>query len=429
MDPVQQEKMQTSPSSGLHYGWIIFIVGFLVEGGALGLARFGYSMILPGMLADPHLHLSPAQTGLIASANMIGYTISALVAGFLASRYGPKVIIIIGLVWVALTMAATGLATGASTVALARFLTGLGSAAAHISGMGLLVAWFSTRRRGMATGFFVGGTGLGLFLNGWTVPLINGIYLDVGWRYNWYLLGLIAAAVAILAAVLLRNSPAEKNLLPIGEVPGAQTPAKPANGGKQKSESVSIGNIIKIKGVPMLTIMYFCFGFSYIIVSTYMVTFLVQEAHCSQALAGHIWSIVGLISIISGLIWGMISDRFGRRNILATVFLLQAVCYLLLQARFTDGFLLWLAPMMFGLVAWSIPGMVAATCGDISDPKRAPAVLGFATFIYSIGQVLGPTTAGYIKAATGSFGWAFLLAAGLAVLGAIFASRIMMPRN
>jgi len=421
MDPVRREQIQPSRGGGLHYGWFILVTGILVVGGALGLARFGFGMILPAM--QQGLGLNHEQTGFIASANMFGYFISALGAGLLASRFGPRVIIVIGLLWVGLTMAATGLANGMYTAALARFLTGVGSAGANVAIMGLAAAWFSARRRGMATGFLVGGSGLGIAVTGWTVPLINSIYLDAGWRYNWFLLGAIAVVTAVLAALVLRNSPAEKKLAPIGEIPGARA----AGGGDKKSASAGIKDILKIKGVFPLAAMYFCFGFSYIITATYMVTFLVEELGCSQELAGHIWGITGMMGVGSGLMWGVLSDRLGRRSMLVTIFLIQACCYLLLQARFTDGFLLWLPAMLFGLTAWSIPGLAASCCGDLSDARRAPAVLGFVTFVFGLGQVLGPASAGYIKEFTGSFAWAFVLAAAVAVSGALFSSRIIIP--
>lgn len=412
-------------SRRLHYGWAILLTGILVVGGALGLARFGYGMILPSM--QQGLGLTHDQTGFIASANLFGYFISALGAGLLASRFGPRVVITLGLLWVGLTMAATGLVNGPYSAALVRFLTGVGSAGANVAVMGLAAAWFAARRRGMAMGFLVGGSGLGIAVTGWTVPLVNGVYLGAGWRYNWFLLGAMAILVALAAWLVLRNSPAEKGLAPIGETRGGEPDAgfmKHA----QNNAAPGVGDIIKIKGVFPLSALYFCFGFSYIITATYLVTYLVEELGCSQDLAGQIWSTAGMLGIGSGLVWGMLSDRLGRRSMLVTVFLIQAGCYLLLQARLTDGFLLWLPAILFGLTApGSIPGLAASCCGDLSDARRAPAVLGFITFIFGLGQVLGPAAAGYIKEFTGSFACAFVLAAAVAVSGALFSSRLQVP--
>mgnify|MGYP000459972198 CR=1 FL=1 len=174
------ELTQKKRGKRLHYGWAILVTGILVVGGALGLARFGFGMILPSM--QQGLGLTHNQTGFIASANMFGYFISALGAGLLASRFGPRVIIALGLLWAGLTMVATGLVNDPYSAALVRFLTGIGSAGANVSVMGLAAAWFAASRRGMATGFLVGGSGLGIFFTGWAIPQVNSMYPEEAWR-------------------------------------------------------------------------------------------------------------------------------------------------------------------------------------------------------------------------------------------------------
>lgn len=418
-------QLKLSQVRGIHYGWAILAVGVLVVAGALGLARFGYGMILPSM--QQGLGLTHEQTGFIASANMFGYFISALAAGLLASRFGPRVIIVLGLFWVGLTMAATGLVNGADTAALVRFLTGMGSAGANVAMMGLAAAWFGASRRGMAMGILVGGSGLAIAFTGWVIPQMNLVYLDAGWRYSWLIMGAIACLLASLAWMVLHNHPSEKNLTAIGENPKTFSIVEPGS----TTTAPRLADLLKLRGVVPLAALYFCFGFSYIITATYLVTFLVEEIGCTQELAGRIWSITGILGISSGVIWGMLSDRLGRRPVLITVFMIQAACYLLLQARFTEGFMLWLPALMYGLTAWSTPGLAASCCGDIGDAKRAPAVLGMITFIFGLGQVLGPMAAGFIRECTGSFAGAFILAAAVAVTGALFSSRLItfIPRD
>ena len=74
--------------SSWHYAWYILAVGTLVVFGALGLARFGYTMVLPAM--QMALGLSNAQAGGLATANLAGYLLLAVAGGALASRHGPR---------------------------------------------------------------------------------------------------------------------------------------------------------------------------------------------------------------------------------------------------------------------------------------------------------------------------------------------------
>jgi MFS family permease len=61
---------------------------------------------------------------------------------------------------------------------------------------------------------------------------------------------------------------------------------------------------------------------------------------------------------------------------------------------------------------------MGATCGDLLGAQLAPAALGFITVFFGIGQAVGPSAAGYLADALGTFTLAFWLAAGMALLGA-----------
>ncbi|MDZ7596826.1 MAG: YbfB/YjiJ family MFS transporter [Desulfobacterales bacterium] len=72
----------------MHYGWIIFATGALVLFACLGLTRFAYTMLLPGMQAG--LGLAYDRMGSIATANFIGYLLAVRLTPALLSRLGPR---------------------------------------------------------------------------------------------------------------------------------------------------------------------------------------------------------------------------------------------------------------------------------------------------------------------------------------------------
>jgi len=74
--------------------------------------------------------------------------------------------------------------------------------------------------------------------------------------------------------------------------------------------------------------------------------------------------------------------------------------------------------VLFGLSAWSIPAIMAAAAPDYVGTRLAPAGLGFITIIFGIGQAAGPPIAGRLADWTGSFAVAYLLASGMALVGA-----------
>ena len=62
--------------SALHYGWVILVLATLVAFGALGLARFGYSIVLPAM--QVHLGMDNTQAGVLAAVHVVGYLVASL---------------------------------------------------------------------------------------------------------------------------------------------------------------------------------------------------------------------------------------------------------------------------------------------------------------------------------------------------------------
>lgn len=218
-----------------HYGYVILLVGILTVTGALGFARFGYTTILPSMKAG--LGLTNAQMGFIATANLVGYTVFSLLGGFLASRYGPRLIIAYSMFLAGATMVLTGLSRGFAAALFFRFATGLGSAGSNIPVMGLVSAWFAPRRRGMAAGFQVGGSGVALVVTGFLVPRLIAARPVDGWRVSWFVLGGLVVVLGVLSYLFLRNSPAEKGLLPVGAAGGPVPPERAGAGEKRGSSA------------------------------------------------------------------------------------------------------------------------------------------------------------------------------------------------
>jgi MFS family permease len=395
-------------ASPFHYAWLILAAGTLVVFGALGLARFGYTMVLPAM--QQGLGLSNTQAGALATVNLIGYLVLSVLGGALAARYGPRIVITVGLTVAAAGMLLTGLANSFATAAVWRVVTGIGSGASNVPAMGLLAAWFVQRRRGMAAGIGVTGSSLALILLGLLVPHVLSAYGWNGWRICWFIFAGITLGLAVLAFTILRNCPSELGLLPMGATGESTTITA-------KVRELNWGRVYRSGVVWHLGLIYVAYGFSYIIYMTFFTKYLIAEGGYTQESAGRLFMLMGWLSLLCGLIWGSVSDRLGRKTALVIVYIIHSVAFGL--------FALWPSPpgfiisaVLFGLSAWSIPAIMAATCGDLLGPRLAPAGLGFVTLFFGVGQAAGPAVAGIVADASHSISPALLLAAGVALLGA-----------
>jgi len=404
----------SSASRRLHYAWIVLGMGTLAIYGALGMARFGYTALLPSMQTG--LALDNTQAGLLATANLVGYLALSAMGGALAAHYGPRRVASLGLLLAGLGMLGTGTAQSLASAVLWRAITGVGSGAANISVLGMVGAWFAARRRGLASGIAVAGSSIGLITVGPLVPAILATRGEGGWRLCWLILGAITLVLALASALVLRNRPAELGLPPLGATAADPPPAPSA-------EPLHWGRVYRAAPIWHLGLVYVAFGFSYIIYMTFFSKRLIAEGEYTSQAAGALFMLMGWFSLACGLLWGTLSDRIGRKRALVMVYLIHAVAFGLFALWPTPaGFTL--SAILFGLSAWSIPAIMAATCGDVLGPRLAPAALGFITLFFGVGQALGPTVAGAIADATGSFFGPYLLAAGVALLGAAGAAML-----
>lgn len=396
----------------VRHEFVMLVLIVLAVFGGLGLGRFGYTSILPAM--QDGLRLTNTQTGALQSWNLVGYLLTVVVAGLLAARYGPRVVIASALFVAATGLLVTGLVPSFEGARVGRFLAGVGGAGGNVPAMGLVSAWFGARRRGLASGAAVGGSSLGLMVTGPLVPFILVRYGAAGWRVAWYACGGMALAVGFLCAWLLRNRPEERGTTPLGET-DAERHDRTAG---DRRPTLAWASVWRSRALWHLAVIYFAFGFSYVIYATFFIRYLVGEGGVTLKDAGLLWLQIGVVSVASGFIWGGLSDRWGRRMALVSVFVLQGTAFLVFGL--TPAWpVVYLSAALFAITAWSVPALMAASAGDMFGARLAPAAIGLVTFVMGVGQAIGPYAAGRIADATASFGPAFVTAGCVALaLGA-----------
>lgn len=414
-DTVNMTKTEHNLTSGVHYGIWILIVGMLTIFGCIGLGRFAMGMILHTM--GEELALSNTLLGIIVSANFFGYLTSTMVCGALAVKFGPRAVIGVAMILVAIGMGVAGVANGFLTAFIAQLLIGLGAGGSNIPTLGLIAKWYAEKVRGTANGLLTIGSGLGFALAGILVPSMIAAYGNSGWRSSWFTLGGMVVVVALLGITLNRNDPSEKGLDPIGNSEADVHKPRP---------HVSIREIYASRVLWELGFIYSMFGFSYVVFTTFFATYLVEHQGFGEAQAGKVWMLVGLVSIGSGFLWGLLSDKLGRRNTLIMVYALQGV-FLLMIALANNPLLIIIDAVLYALTLWSVPSIMSATCADYVGHEFAPAALGMVTVFFGVGQMMSPWISGYLSDMTHNFAMPFFMSAAAGTTGSIL--TLLLPKR
>ena len=396
-----------------HYGWIIVATGALILFACLGLARYAYTMLLPGMSAG--LGLSYDRMGFISTGNFAGYFLSVLLAPRLLRYFSPRQTIVAGLLLISSCMLALSRSHDYALIIVLYTLIGIGGGFANIPLMTIVPRWFRSKERGKAIGLVIGGNGAAIVFAGILVPVLNRVGGGEGWRSGWLVLGLLSLMVTGVAGLLLRNSPGEMGLEPVGvAVPVVAADLLPREHPGDRRVLLYLG------------FLYLIFGATFMVFGTFIVTTMVKEFGLSEARAGLYLSWVGLFSTVSGVAFGALSDCIGRKWGLALVFAVQSVAYGVVGFT-TAGEGLRVAIILYGLALFAIPTIMTAAVADYFGLARAASTFATVTLFFAIGQTLGPGSAGLIARASGTFTTAYGLAAFLTVSAAVGACFLPPP--
>lgn len=104
-------------------------------------------------------------------------------------------------------------------------------------------------------------------------------------------------------------------------------------------------------------------------------------------------SMNGMMQLGGGLVSGVLSDKFGSKNLLLLSFASSALCYLL-QAQATDMTMLYVSqlPTVFQHAFMG----AAAFITDRTRPKDRAYMLGFNSVAYGVGMLFGPVLGGWL---------------------------------
>ena len=377
------------------YAWVILVVAVFINL-VTQVGRNAYSVTGPD-LSDA-LSLSYGQLGFLLTSYSVLLMAGAFAFGALASRYGARLIVAGGALVGAAAMVGIGLSENFAVAVVASGVLGLSSAAATTPVMGMLASWFSTERRGAAAGLAAAGGGVSFIVIGAITPeLVDRNPVD-GWRHTWWALAVISGVIGLIALALLREQPGGRSL--------------PTRG---------ISNwpieVYKNRMVWTVAAVAFCAGASIGLYTTFFGVFL-KEHGVSVATTGWLFQLIGVLSIISGIVWGYGSDRIGRRMGFLLSFVAFAVgSIIFLQVNELAGFVV--SSILVGFTIRAAYTICAASAGDYVPHRFSPAAFGLMGVGAGFGQALGPYIGGEIGDVTGDIGWAYILAIGAAAAGAV----------
>ncbi|WP_029059877.1 YbfB/YjiJ family MFS transporter [Stappia stellulata] len=367
---------------------------------AMGIGRFALTPILPAMSGG--IPLSASQAGMIASANFLGYLLGAL-AAMSVSRSAVHAGFRASLLASVGTTAAMAMNDGPVFLAFMRFLGGVVSAGVLVFSSTLVLERLARMNRAGLAALHFAGVGVGIALS---AVLVGGLARGgIAWQGQWIGSGALAALLCAGAWICL--------VLP--DEPLARQAAE-AGAAQQSSRRAARPSPALVR----LAAAYALFGIGYVVTATFL-TSILRAAPTLAVYETPAWAAVGLSAAASVWIWGRVAARLGGMRAFSLACAMEAVgvAASVLVPGVSGAAL---AAVLLGGTFMGITslGLVEARRLSGGDPKT---VLGLMTACFGLGQMLGPTLAGYAADLTGSFFWPSLCAASLLVVAALLTLR------
>jgi len=346
----------------------------------------------------------------ISIAFAIFHTISCIpiiIAGKLQDYIQPKYVIFGGSVMYGIGMLGVGYVTSLNQLYFFYGVLGGISMGTIYSGVVPNLVRFFPDHRGLASGILAAGVGSGALLWAPVAALMIKSYTVLP---TFKTLGILYLVALCLLSLLIKTAPADYT--PEGWTPSVRN---------QKSLSVAD----KSWSQMLLDPLYYCLAAVYI---TGGIAGLMIVAHASpilQSVAGFTavaaGSYVGVLAIFNSCGragWGFISDKIGR---MPSILMIYAIL---------GGAMLWLATSSFAVVVpvlvvgscfGGFMGMIAPITADAFGPKNLAVNFGIMFLPFGIAAFIGPRLAAVIKADSGNYSLAFLIASILSFMGIGFA--------
>ncbi len=369
------------------------------------LDRATLSVALP--LISQELNFGPATKGVLLSAFFWSYTPMQLPAGWLADRANLRALYAAFFAVWSVACGLTGLAGSLVALATLRVLLGIGEAIYLPGGSRIVSLLFSRPERGSPTGIIESGTRFGLALG---APLAAALAQALGWRKMFFIVGF--SALVWLAPWWL--------VFPAQIRAERKNAVAPEMRGCDRARRVTLN-----RNLLGLCLGFFCFGYYWYLLVTWLPDYLVTARHFSLLSAGLYASFPYLAFGISMAAGGWIADRLiragwdetrARKGVITVAFLTGLSLIAAARAASADAAIALVA--LGSVVGLSVPN-IHAMLQNCAPPEEVGLWTGIENFVGNIGGILSPLVTGFLISWTGSFSAAFSLAALVLVAGLV----------
>jgi MFS family permease len=171
-----------------------------------------------------------------------------------------------------------------------------------------------------------------------------------------------------------------------------------------------------------MSLAYLICGFTTSILSVHFVPYAIGRG-VSPSTAATIFGLTMGLNVVGSVGAGMLSDHFSRKNLLALVYFLRGIAYLVLLLV-SSQLGLWAFALVAGFSWIATAPLTTALTADVYGLRALGTISGISLLFHSIGGFCSVYLAGWLYDMTGSYTIPFAIAGSLLFPAALFAFTI-----
>lgn len=396
----------------LFYGWVVALAMMLLAS-ANNSGSFAF-----GMFLLPISQQFGVDRATLALAPTINRWIAGLIqpfGGYLADRFGPRLLSIVGAIAFGASMLLLAFARDPIELYLAYgVLGGLGLA---MTGGGnsarVIGAWFQ-RRRAVAMSLASGGVVVGQFI---IIPILTVVLLRWDWQQASIVLGAIVLVVIVpVAGLLIRNKPSDLGMRPEGET--AEMPRREAVG-------VSAREAARTRIFWQLAFGLIACGVTMSFPNNHLMAYT-MDLGMSPMTASEAIGLAGFLALPGSIGLGLLGDRIGHQRALALAYTCRAVTYVILLNASQPNVVI-AAGLVLGLSWGATVPLTSTVAADVFGTRSLATIVSLMTAMMFLASGSFTYLAGLDFDLFGSYQLALAVACTFGALAALACATIRPP--
>ena len=407
--------------TGLFFGWWVVFASATVVFLTGGTFFYGFSALFNPIVRE--FGWSRAAVSFAFSLRTEVGGIAAPIVGFLVDRVGPRRLMVIGVIIVAL-----GFFLLSRTQELWEFYgsivviaIGMSAAAGPVS-MVAVTYWFR-RRRGRALAFLAMGTGS----SGIMVVVLALLISAFDWRNALVIIAVVQLAVCITRARSKRDRPEDIGLQPDGDPPDTNGEGEEAVAPRlAEPEGLTVRQALRSSAFWRIALAVSLGNLGAMAIIVHQIPFFTGSVGLSEGAAAASVTGMTLVSVGGRFGFGYVSDFIDKRFVMAGAYALLALAVLLFAAIHQPWQIFLVLPL-FGLGWGGIIPVRPALQAEVFGLRAFGAIQGLVFTIATFGGLIGPVFAGWMYDQTESYRLAFVILAAAAFLAAPMLATLRRP--